>query len=441
MRDVERRVVVTGQGLISPFGWDRVAAHHAFVEGRTGIAPIRSFAVEGLPTNCGGEIAEFTEKAGKAMMPPKLARAYGKSLKYMARDIQLAVVAAALAVSDAGLAEGGVDPTRFGIDLGAGLISTELDELTPAIQTAYAAGNGAFDFAAWGTQSIPLIQPIWLLRYLPNMLACHISIFMDCQGPSNTVTQGEAAAALAIGEAARLIATDRADVMISGAADSKIHPLSLVRMTMLGQLSTWPGDPTEGCRPFDRAACGWLPGEGAGILVLEERDHALKRGARIDAEVVGFGSGCDAVPGGLGTEGRGVEVAVAAALRDAGLQPDQLGLVIAHGSGVPAWDQAEVRGLTRALDGARVPVTGLKGHVGTSASASGSIETIIGLQSLIEGTAPAIRNCVEPITDQLDLIVGAPRPLPPNRPHVLKVGFTRLGQASALILKAQTTAA
>ena len=149
----------------------------------------------------------------------------------MARDIQLAVAAAQLAVADAGLVDGGVDPTRIGIDLGAGLISSELDELAPAISHAYRTAE-IFDFQAWGRESIGMIEPIWLLKYLPNMLACHISILIDCQGPSNTITEADASSNLAIAEAARIIARGRADVMITGGADSKIHPLSLVRMAL-----------------------------------------------------------------------------------------------------------------------------------------------------------------------------------------------------------------
>src|SRR5205823_2173436 len=197
---------------------------------------------------------------------------------------------------DAGLAQGGVEPSRIGLDLGAGLISSELDEMAPAIRTASQA-SGAFDYRAWGRESISQIEPIWLLKYLPNMLACHISILLDCQGPSNTITEAEAASNLAIGEASRIIARDRADVMITGGADSKIHPLSLIRMSLLDQMSRWRGAPGRACRPFDRQRSGWVPGEGAGILVLEEREHALRRGARIYGEILGFGSGCDATPG------------------------------------------------------------------------------------------------------------------------------------------------
>ena len=148
------------------------------------------------------EIADFDLK-NYAL--PRIRNALRKSRKYMARDIQLAVAAAQLAVQDAGLADGGVDPTRIGIDLGAGLISSELDEIAPAIE--HASSNGEpFDYQMWGRESIRMIEPIWLLKYLPNMLACHISILIDCQGPSNTITEADASSNLAIAEAARIIA-------------------------------------------------------------------------------------------------------------------------------------------------------------------------------------------------------------------------------------------
>ncbi|HEX8199107.1 MAG TPA: beta-ketoacyl synthase N-terminal-like domain-containing protein, partial [Isosphaeraceae bacterium] len=259
--DRERRVVITGLGLISPLGIGLEPSWGALAECRGALDRIRAFPVHDLPTDAAGEVRGFDPKA---LAIPKHRKALTKSLKYMARDIQLAVAAAQLAIADAGLADGGVDPTRIGVDLGAGLISTELDELAPAINLA-SNGQGNFDYAAYGREGLPLIPPIWLLKYLPNMLACHISILTDCQGPSNTITEAEAASNVAIGEACRIIERGRADVMVSGGADSKIHPLSLIRMSLLDQMTRWDGEPSRACRPFDVARDGWAPGEGAGI--------------------------------------------------------------------------------------------------------------------------------------------------------------------------------
>jgi 3-oxoacyl-[acyl-carrier-protein] synthase II len=352
----------------------------------------------------------------------------------MARDIQLAVAAAQLAISDAGLADGGVDPARIGIDLGAGLISSELDELAPAIVHAYESGAD-FDFQVWGRESIGMIEPIWLLKYLPNMLACHISILLDCQGPSNTITEADASANLAIAEATRIIARGRADVMIAGGADSKIHPLSLVRLGLLENMSRWKGDPARACRPFDADRDGWVPGEGAGILILEEREHALERGARIYGEILGGGSGCDATPGGgLDPEGVGTEVAIAAAIEDAGLDPSDIGHVNVHGSATRVSDRAEARALQRLFGRRGVPVTALKGYMGNLVSGCGSVELIASLMATRRGAIPPILNCDRPDPEiEADLVTGSPRPT--RNPIFVKTNLTPLGQAAALVIR------
>src|SRR5262249_57766836 len=163
-----------------------------------------------------------------------------------------------------------------------------------------------------------------------------------------------------IAEATRIIARGRADVMIAGGADSKIHPLSVVRMGLLQNMSKWKGDPARACRPFDVDRDGWVPGEGAGILILEEREHALRRGARIYGEVLGGGSGCDAAPGGgLDPEGVGTEVAIAAALEDAGLEPSEIGHVNLHGAATRVADRAEARSLQRIFGPTGVPCAAL----------------------------------------------------------------------------------
>jgi 3-oxoacyl-[acyl-carrier-protein] synthase II len=433
----ERRVVITGLGLVSPIGIGTEAFWSALAESRGGIDHIKAFAIEGLPSNVGGEILNFD---ARQYAIPKLRKAMSKSLKYMARDIQLAVAAAQMAVADAGLADGGVDPTRIGVDLGAGLISSELDELAPAVHTAFGS-NGRFDYQAYGREGIPLIQPIWLLKYLPNMLACHISILLNCQGPSNTITQSESASNVAIGEAARIIGRGKADVMIAGGADSKIHPLSLVRMSLLDQMTAWQGDPRGACRPFDRNRDGWVPGEGAGILILEERQHALARGARIYGEILGFGSACDATPtGGLDPAGIGTEIAVRAALRDAGLEPAEIGHVNAHGAATIASDLAEARALARVFGARQVPVTALKGFFGNLVSGCGAVELVGSLLGARLGAIPPTLNCDDPDPGcHLDFVRGAPRPT--NNPLFVNTNLTNRGQASALVVRAETATA
>lgn len=439
----ERRVVITGLGLVSPLGVGVETNWSALAERRGAVQKIGAFPVDSLPNDLGGEVPDFSPKTWPkkyALPDPEHRKALTKSLKYMARDIQLAVAAAELAFVDAGLVNGGVDPTRIGVDLGAGLISTELDELAPAIDLA--SGSGEFDYRVWGKDSIGQIPPIWLLKYLPNMLACHISILLDCQGPSNTITEAEAASNLAIGEATRIIARGRADVMITGGADSKIHPLSLVRMSLLEQMSHWQGEPSGACRPFDARRDGWVPGEGAGILVLEEREHAIKRGATILGEILGFGSGCDATPGGgLDPNGIGTEIAMKAALRDAGIDAAALGHINAHGAATQVSDLAEARAFRRVLgtDGS-VPVTALKGYMGNLVSGCGAVELISSLIGVNRGAIPSTLNCDDPDPAiDIDLVRGELRPT--DNPTFLKTNLTRHGQAAALVIQGHSAQA
>jgi 3-oxoacyl-[acyl-carrier-protein] synthase II len=434
----DRRVVITGLGLVTPLGDSLDRFWTSLSHGKGAVGPIRAFAVDGLPCDVGGEVVDFSFE--KFALPKLDKKALRKSKKYMARDIQLAVAAAQAAFADAGLVQGGVDPTRIGIDLGAGLISTELDELAPAIQHAM-AGPDTFDYRVWGRESIGVMEPIWLLKYLPNMLACHISILIDCQGPSNSITEADASANLAISEAARIIARDRADVMITGGADSKIHPLSMVRLGLYGHLSNWEGEPSGACRPFDRRRCGWVPGEGAGILVLEERAHAIARGARIYGEILGSGSGCDANPdGGLDPAGVGTEIAIRAALREAGLKPAEIGHVNAHGSAHRISDLAEARAFHRVFGEGEVPVTALKGYMGNISSGCGSIELIGSLLGVNRGAIPQVLNCDDPDPEcgRLDLVLGAARPT--DQPVFVTTNLTPNGQAAAVVVKGEPPA-
>ena len=273
------------------------------------------------------------------------------------------------------------------------------------------------------------------------MLACHISILLDCQGPSNTITEAEAASNVAIGEAARIIARGRADLMITGGADSKIHPLSLIRMSLLNQMSHWSGDPAAACRPFDIDRDGYVPGEGAGVLILEEREHALARGAKIYGEILAYGSGCDARPGGgLDPEGVGTEIAIRAALRGANMNPDAVGHVNAHGAATVESDQAESRAIARVF-GSRpgkapiVPVTALKGYFGNIVSGCGAVELIASLVGVNQGLIPPSLNCdqYDPACSPLDLVTGSPRPT--NNPVFLNTNLTRHGQAATVLVQ------
>ncbi len=428
------RVVVTGLGVSCPMATGQAELTLAMREGRSGIAPIVSFPVPDMVTPAVGEILEFDPKA---YVIPRLKKTLTKSLKYMARDIQLAVAMAQVALLDAGLSDGGVDPTRIGLDLGAGIISTELQELSGAIEESYRQ-NDTFDYKVWGVDGIKKIQPIWLLKYLPNMLACHISILSDCQGPSNTITSGDASSGLAIGEAYRILSKGRADVMISGGADSKIHPLSYCRADILGLLSKWKGDPHLASRPFDRKASGLVLGEGSGILIMESLGHAEKRSAKIYGEIIGIGAGTDAVTILQPLTGKGMEIAIRAALADAGLKPTDQAIshICAHGIGVPELDAAEAYAIRQVFaDRPDIPVTSLKGGTGNMGAGNGGVEVIANLLALRDGFVPPILHCDEPVPEYgLNYVRDTPRNS--HSDIFLSLNLTRYGQASCVIAKA-----
>src|SRR5205823_4165702 len=193
-----------------------------------------------------GEIPDFDAKKYLKEKEHK------KSLKVMARTIQLAVCAAQRALDDAAVDKEKLDPTRFGVEFGAGMIATELEELGDAAQTSQNCRPGVVDMERWGEFGLPTIPPLWMLKYLPNMLACHVSIMHNAQGPNNTITENDVASLLALGEAYRIIQRDQADFFLVGGAESKINPLSMVRHSLYEALSRRNDQPEKACRPFDR---------------------------------------------------------------------------------------------------------------------------------------------------------------------------------------------
>src|SRR5205807_5810571 len=182
----------------------------------------------------------------------------------------LAVAAAQVAVDDARLDRSKIDPARFGVEFGAGLLATELEEIAPASVVSANCQPGAVDLEKWGEQGLASIPPTWMLKYLPNMLACHVSILHNAQGPSNTITESDVAGLLALGEAQRILQRDQADLFLVGGADSKMNPLSMVRQCLFEPISHRNDAPEKASRPFDRNRDGLVVGEGGGVLVLEE---------------------------------------------------------------------------------------------------------------------------------------------------------------------------
>ena len=408
---MSRRVVLTGLGAMSACGdgaaalWDaaragRIAQRESGFEDETG-RPLRAY-----------RIPDFA---------PEKYVTQRKSLKVMARDIQLAVAAAGSAMKDAGInGQAGSSAERWGVVVGSGVLNHELDELAQSVSGCIGE-DGDLDLKRFGEDGIPGLFPLWLLKYLPNMPACHISILYDLQGPNNTLTAGTSSGLQAVGEALRIIQRGDADLMLAGGAESKLNPVGYAEYKGLRVLSS------DGVyRPFDERSNGLALGEGAGFVVLEELSHALSRKARIYAEVVGYGA----------SSGPGRAVSMKAALKDAGLGPDAVGYIQASGTGLPQEDIEELAAYAEVFAshpgvlgiGCAKPVTGFTGF------ASGPLELIVATRAVFESYLPPVAGLDKPraMSSTLELVRhGRPASARHALTHVS--GFN--GQSASLIVR------
>jgi 3-oxoacyl-[acyl-carrier-protein] synthase II len=424
MASSPRRAVLTGLGVVSPIGVSAAAYWESLRQGQSGIRPIQNFDPSGLPVQIAGEVRDFDAKQF-------LDKKDRKSLRVMARTIQLAVAAAQMAMDDCGVDKEKLDPTRFGVEFGAGLIATELEELGVAAQVSTNCQPAAVDLERWGEQGITAIPPLWMLKYLPNMLACHVSILHNAQGPNNSITESEVASLLAIGEAFRIMSRDGADFFLVGGGESRLNPLSLARQCLFQPLSRRNDDPSKAVRPFDRRRDGFVIGEGSTVVVLEELEHARRRGGRIYAELVGFGAAFD-----RGKTGAGLARAVGTALVEAGIGPDEVDHVNAHGVSTVEADAWEARGIAEVFGSCKepVPVLAAKSYFGNLGAAGGITELIASLLALQHAVLPPTLNYEEP-DPACPIAVAAGSFRPVQKPYIVKVGFTDMGQCAALVVR------
>ncbi len=373
----KRRVVITGIGALSAAGIGYEPLWQSALAGRSRIRELTDFSSDGSPVKIGGEARDF--KAEEFVQSRK-------SLKLMSRDIQLAVAASTLAIRDSAIRLEETDRTRAGITLAAGLINTELEELALGIKKSFDS-EGRFQMKRFGRDGIQALYPLWLLKYLPNMPACHISILHGLKGPSNTLMTSSTGAIQAVGEACHVIEREDADWMLAGASDSKINAVGLSRLHLLGILSKKNHTPGKVYRPFDRARDGIVVGEGAAIFVLEERQHALKRGARIYGEVLGFSA-----------KAHSEVESLRQALEESERAPKDIHFIHANGSGVPEEDIFEAESFTRVFGSGidQIPVTATKSVTGHLIDASGAPELCLGLLALQNGVLPPVVNLEEP---------------------------------------------
>jgi len=436
-----RRVVISGLGPITPAGVGIDALWQAACDGTSGITRIAEFDASGFRSRHAGRIAPDLFNVRDAV--PK---SYRKATKVMARDIELAVGAAAAAIADAGLVTRATDgddpptiaPERMGCHIGAGLIAADIDELTGALARSVDA-DGGFDYGEWGRQGMGNLTPLWLLKYLPNMLACHVTIIHDCQGPSNTITCAESSATLSIGESMRVIQRGAADACLTGGCDSKLNPMALLRQQFADRLVETGDDDAaaqSAVRPYAADAAGTLVGEGGGILVLEALESMQARGGRAYAEVAGFGAAQSACPDTVGMrfdeDDPGIESAIRQAIRSAGLEPGDIGAVVPSGTGIPALDAADRRAMT-AVFGDRlssIPFMLPVPQFGVCGAGVGAVSMAIAAQAIAEQRLPARLNAAS--IDGLDAAAAAAREA--DLKAVLVFTTSLGGQTAAVVL-------
>jgi 3-oxoacyl-[acyl-carrier-protein] synthase II len=423
-----RRVVVTGLGVVAPNGVGRAAFWSACLNGRSGVGPIRSFDATGHPVKIAAEVQDFN-------VSPYLPHSQRKSAKIMSRAMRFAVGAAGLGIIDAGLDMDWDDPGRVGVVMGTGMVPIDLPELMPHLVHACDA-NGQLETRRLGQCGAGALFPLWILKYLPNMFAAHISMAFNAQGPNNTIATACAAGTQAVGEGFRLIARDDADIVLAGGADSRIDPLLMLAYTALGALSPSDRTPCEVSRPFDGKRDGFVLGEGAGILVLEELDHAKKRGATIYAEVLGLGSSFDAYAATKpDPEARGAARAITSALKEARVDHRDVDYINAHGTSTRLNDEMETKAVKQVFgEGAKaLPLSSIKSMVGHLIGAAGAVEAVAMALTLQSGVLPPTINQTQkdPVCD-LDYVPNTAREMPTRIAVSTSFGFG--GQNAALVM-------
>jgi 3-oxoacyl-[acyl-carrier-protein] synthase II len=423
---VDRRVVVTGMGMITPVGRDVESSWSAMRDGRGGVGPITLFDATTFATRIAAEISDF-----------RLSDYRGDGDRWLehSRTSQLALAAATQAVAHAGLVEESVQPSRFGVYLGSGEGQHDFDRFVALVYRSSA--DGLVDTAQFTRLGARSLHPVREAEQEPGGPAGHLASVFGARGPNFTCQTACAASAQAIGEATELIRRGDADVMLAGGAHSMIHPFGVTGFIRLTAMSTRNDDPSRASRPFDRDRDGFVMGEGGGVLVLEELDHARARRAVIYGEVAGHCSTADAFRlTDSHDEGRGAIAAMRGALVDAGVAPADVGYINAHGTSTPSNDSIETLSIKQVFgDSAfRTAISSTKSMTGHLVSAGGAVEAITCLLAVRDGVLPPTINLEHPDPEcDLDYIPNEAREQRVD--VVLSNSFGFGGQNTALVLR------
>ncbi len=422
---MKRRVVITGVGCVTPLGgtlkkfWSRLA------EGTPGVGRISVFDATSYPVKIAAEVRDWS--VAEIGEDPR-------NWERCPRQTVFAIGAGILAARDAGLPNASIDPLRMGIHLGCG---EAFEDFPRFMQTACGASEaGEFRPARFGRTALRIFDPESEREYEPNAPAGHLAGLLDAHGPNLNSIAACVSSAQAIGQAGRMIRRGEADVMLAGGSHSTIHQFGLTGFHRLGALSQRNDSPESAVRPFDRDRDGFVIGEGAAVLVLEELEHARARNAFIWGELTGYGSAADAYRvTDTHPDGRGTAAAITRALADAGLAGDSIDYINAHGTGTVLNDRVETRAIKQAFgeQAYRIPISSSKSMLGHATTACGAIELAVCVLALHHGVVPPTINHENPDPEcDLDYVPNVAREL--ELRHVLSNSIGFGGQNAAVIV-------
>jgi 3-oxoacyl-[acyl-carrier-protein] synthase II len=426
---MRRRVVVTGIGMINPLGHDPQTVWQALLASASGVGPITLFDPTGFPTRIAAEVKQWD--IGRAIPD-------GEAWRLCGRHTRFAAGAAHQAVTDSGILDSALQPQRWGVYTGAGEGNQDFGNFTRMMSRALAGGS--FDLPKFIHAGQELLNPMVELEQEPNMPAAHLAEMFNAQGPNSNCLTACAASSQAVGEATELIRRGDVDAMLAGGAHSMIHPFGVTGFNLLTALSTSNDEPTKASRPFDRLRDGFVLGEGAAMVVLEELEHAMRRGAKIYGEIRGYGTTADAYRiTDIHPEGRGAIACMRMAIEDAGLQPSDIHYVNAHGTSTAVNDRVETLAckLVFGEHAPKVPVSSTKSMMGHLIAAAGATELIVCLMAIRDSMLPPTINYEHPDPEcDLDYVPNHARPA--RIDHALNNSFGFGGQNVTLCVSKYT---
>lgn len=426
---MNRRVVITGMGAVTPAGNTWASTWDAMLTGRTGIGFSTLIQASNYRTRLSAEVKHFS---------PETYVQNRKLLKQLVRADQFCIGAAVMALADAGLDPGTRDPFEGGLFLGTSKEAGPPERLFEALDAGTNGGQQPLDLRRCIENALLSVPPFYIIENLPNACIHYLSERYALRGANTCYTTTGAAGAQAIGDAFRYIRDGICTYALAGGFDSYTEWFPFSQLMSFEIMSTRNDDPATACRPFDRDRDGTVLGEGAGILVLEDLEHALARGARIYAEVVGYGCTAEATSiGAPDMTGEAVTSALLRALDDAGLTVADLNYINAYGNGTVAGDESEARGLQVALADriSSVAVSSTKPITGHMVAASGPVELMACVQAIVDGIVPGTLNCDVPDAGiDLDLVREGARQWPTRVAASISRGLG--GQTVALVVKA-----